>query len=406
MELKEILEKRRSIRHYTNKSVPRVLIEELIRAASMSPVSCNLQLTQYVVVDDLNILKKLSSEVSYKFKYSPCSIVVLHDSRFSVERNSGIMTAGMAVENLLLKATEIGLGTCVMAGFGFDERIKKILSIPDHMEIVLIISVGYIDGTFQMFDVPKLDLNKRYSFNNYGELPIINDSLSISKQSIDDIINYRSRISPVYLDRFRLNSYNVSYYEEVCNHFVSFCKKNKIKRVLDLISYDGVFLELVSRNDLGKISISASDYLVNNLSFIKKKLGFDGVLVKDNKIDSNEFFDLITFVFQFNFTPDVSSLLRSVGKSLNNEGYLLISVVQEAWYRIFYKYIFKNWLLLKGKNVNIYENNPYYKVGPIEKYTDSRLIGLVSETGLKKIDQINIKKGNGVTIKIYLFKKE
>jgi nitroreductase len=158
MELTEIFNKRRSYRQYLEKPVSLELIDELIKASSFAPVSCNLQLTQYIVVTDKEILDRLGKDVSYKFKYAPCSIIVLQDSRFSIERYSGIMSAGMAVENILLKAVELGLGTCPMAGFKKDKIIKKILNIPGYMDIVLAISVGYSDPSFNMADMQRISI--------------------------------------------------------------------------------------------------------------------------------------------------------------------------------------------------------------------------------------------------------
>jgi nitroreductase len=98
MELQTAFTTRRSIRHYTDKRVPREHLEMLIKAAELAPVSCNLQLTKYIIVDDTELIKTLRKEVSYKFAYTPSFIIVVHDTRFTIERSSGIMSAGMAVE--------------------------------------------------------------------------------------------------------------------------------------------------------------------------------------------------------------------------------------------------------------------------------------------------------------------
>ena len=46
--------------------------------------------------------------------------------------------------NLLLKATELGLGTLVM-GIRSEERLREIVSIPPEETIVSVIAVGYAD---------------------------------------------------------------------------------------------------------------------------------------------------------------------------------------------------------------------------------------------------------------------
>ena len=220
MEFKDILNLRRSHRQYKNTPVSRDLILELIQSASMAPVSCNLQLTQYIILDDQDLILKLSKEVSYKFKYAPCCIVVLQDLQFSIERHSGIMSASMAAENILLCATGLGLSTCAMAGFSKDEKTKKILGVPDYMTISLLISVGYSDDGVYMAPIPRIPIEERFNFNAYKEFRPLNESPILSNQSITDIINYRSRIAPVYLDRFRLSSYNPLFYEDVFEFFL------------------------------------------------------------------------------------------------------------------------------------------------------------------------------------------
>ncbi len=407
MELNEVLKKRRSIRHYTKEKVPRSALGELIEAASFSPVSCNLQLTQYVIVDDESLLRKLSKEVSYKFNYSPCSIVVLHDSRFSIERFSGVMTAGMAVENLLLKATEIGLGTCAMAGFESDEKIKEILGIPIHMDILLIISMGYIDHSFKMLEIPKLGITERYNFNNYHGLFTFDTSKDFSNQSVCDVVNYRKRISPVYLDRLRLNTYNVSYYNDVFSFLSRHLNNNKNKKILDLVSYDGVFLNTVYESNIKNIEVTPSDYLKNNIEFFNKKFGYSGVLIdSNNNIESEESFDFITFVFQINFTPDLSTLLNSANSRLRKGGMVFVSVVRESWYRRLAKRIKIFKLKIIGKEVNIYENNPYYKIGLVRNYSKKQICKLFNKIGYRTFKYDCAKKKMGVSLEFYIFQKE
>lgn len=407
MELEEVLKKRRSVRHYTAETVSRDLITKLIEAGSYSPVSCNLQLTQYVVVDDKNLLSKLAREVSYKFNYSPCSIVVLHDSNYSIERLSGVMTAGMAVENILLKATELGLGTCAMAGFKHDPKIKSILSIPDHMDILLIISVGYVDNSFNMLEIPRISLNSRFSFNNYSSLKTILDSKKSKDYIINEIINYRRRISPVYLDRLRLNTYDIGYYKDVLQYLKNFIVREKISSIIDLMSYDSVFIDLINKSNISNLKIVPSDYLENNLNFYKKNFGYNGILVSENnQIQSKEIFDMATFVFQLNFTPDPFTLLKSLHHLIKNEGFVLVSVVRDRWYRRVAKVLQKIVLIIKRKKINIYENNPFYKVGLFNFYSKKKVEEIFEETGFKKLDYVFINKGRGVIVEMFVFKKK
>ena len=203
MELFDILKKRRSVRKYENKKVGRDLIAELIKAAQLSPVSCNLQLTQYVVVDDEDLLARLGKDVSYKFRYSPTTVVVLVDSRFTVERSSAITTAGMATENMILRAVELGLATCPMAGFGKDEVIKRVLGIPDYMNIVLLLAVGYQDMSVHQEPMVRLDYKEIYSFNAY-EMKTLNGSDKLKNHTPQPTSGLKVLIPPKHLQVYTL----------------------------------------------------------------------------------------------------------------------------------------------------------------------------------------------------------
>src|SRR3989344_3270 len=409
MELIEVFKKRRSIRDYLKTPVPREMILDLLDSSTHAPVSCNLQLTQYIIVDDPDLLSRLAKEVSYKFNYTPCFIVVLQDTRFTVERLAGIMSAGMAVEHILLRAVDLGLSTCAMAGFTRDNKMRKILSIPSHMDIMLIICIGY-QSDRDISSVPKIPLEKRYSINTYGNLTTLNESANLSDHSIQDIIEYRSRIAPVYLDRFRLNSYNNIYYEEVFDFFSkSILSIAKGLTILDLISYDGVFLKLLCENNINNHhKIISSDYLENNLRFFKDKFKIERLQINNQNELAGEknSFDVVSFVFQASFTPNLEVLIENSSNALKSGGTFFITSVHESLYRKFgrsIKNLYKKVIL--RKTINIYENNPFYKIGPNSGLSRKDIIELCQKHHLSLAKNLHIKKSNGVTIGMYVFKK-
>ena len=56
-----------------------------------------------------------------------------------------LMDASMAAENLMLKAVELGLGTCAIKSYN-DSAIRKILNIPERYRIEMLMSIGYPQG--------------------------------------------------------------------------------------------------------------------------------------------------------------------------------------------------------------------------------------------------------------------
>lgn len=56
MEFFEVLRKRRSVRRFQDKPVPRELVERLLEAAFLSPSSFNKRPWHFIVVDDMDFL--------------------------------------------------------------------------------------------------------------------------------------------------------------------------------------------------------------------------------------------------------------------------------------------------------------------------------------------------------------
>lgn len=405
MELSEVFKKRRSSRHYLKKPVPRELLEELVISATKAPVSCNLQITQYIVVDDKEILDRLTKQVSYKFAYAPAYFIILYDPRFTVERNSIISSSAMSVENILLRAIDLGLSTCPMAGFDKDDTIRKIINIPRHIEILLIVSVGYADQSFEPLQPFKLDYKKVFSFNNYSGLKSLNASNDLNKQNTDDLIDYRSRISTVYLDRFRLNTYSEKYYGIAYDFWNKNIKNLNLKKVIDVLSYDGVFLRLLSKNK--DISITSSDYLKTNLSFFQKTFGCNVVNIdSNNNFNTKEKYGCATLVFQLEFTPDPESLISSISNILEDKGLLFIFVSTEKWSKRFLKFILRQYRrFVLGKLNNIYEGNVFYKIGPRAYISNKHIENICKKYNLVMVKRETVEVGRGNKINSFALAK-
>lgn len=159
MELQKALEQRRSIRQFKNQPVEPDKLRQMIQAAILAPSWKNSQVTRYYVVSEAECLRKIKgtlSEFNQKnVQDAPVLIVstiVLNRSGFERDGSAcnelgngwGYYDCGMHHMNLLLKATELGLGTLVM-GMRDSEEIKRILEIPETEGVVSVIGVGYSD---------------------------------------------------------------------------------------------------------------------------------------------------------------------------------------------------------------------------------------------------------------------
>lgn len=157
MEFNNILQNRRSIRNFdTDRTVTKEQIEELIKYAIYAPSWKNSQTARYYCAVDGEGREALSNCLlgTNKEKSAGAALIVttfIKDrAGFDREGNPdneckngwGFYDLGLANENLLLKATEMGLSTLVM-GIRDGEALRNVLSIPENQIVVSVIAVGY-----------------------------------------------------------------------------------------------------------------------------------------------------------------------------------------------------------------------------------------------------------------------
>ena len=153
MELSEAIRNRRSIRSYQDKPVEDEKIRKVLEAAHWAPSAGNLQSVEYIIVKDEKIKEKLA-EASFgqaQPSDAPVNIVVcVNFERISHYGKRGedlysLQESGASIQNLMLTAHSLGLGTCWIGAF--DERVaREALGLPEHVRPVGIIPLGYPEG--------------------------------------------------------------------------------------------------------------------------------------------------------------------------------------------------------------------------------------------------------------------
>lgn len=148
MKFDDLITSRFSVRSYTSEKVDKSIILEILKAARMAPSAVNFQPWQFIVITEKEDLNSIH-EVYHRswFKEAPVCIVVCADHSQSWKRKSdgkdfAAVDAAIAIDHLVLKATELGLGTCWICNFDVEMARKK-LELPDHIEPIAIIPIGY-----------------------------------------------------------------------------------------------------------------------------------------------------------------------------------------------------------------------------------------------------------------------
>ncbi len=136
------IKKRHSIRQYKSKKVPETLINQLLKAAMFAPSAKNTRCWEFVVTEDTKQLLPLTL-YTLPLVTAPQAIIVMGDKKKS---SHWIEDCSAAVQNILLQATRLGLGTCWVNMYKTgDKKLRKMLNVPRNFEILCAIAVGYPD---------------------------------------------------------------------------------------------------------------------------------------------------------------------------------------------------------------------------------------------------------------------
>ncbi len=163
MEVLETVKKRRSVRKYKNLIVPEEDIEKIMEAARLAPSAANGQNWKFVIIYDPNIKKLLIPACGNQEWVGSCSHVIAGVVDPNLNRWYQVDIA-IALEHIVLEATELGLSTCYIGRFT-EESVKSILKIPQDKKLIALLTVGYGDESPD--PRPRKKLREIMSYNQY-----------------------------------------------------------------------------------------------------------------------------------------------------------------------------------------------------------------------------------------------
>ncbi len=173
MEFDKVVTDRRSIRAYTSEAVPEKMIRSFIEAARLAPSGSNLQPLRYVVARTPEAVAAVAQCTTVAFvAKAPVVIVCLIDMDFMAGRppvDAGttmqsrafaeydnrrrqwsaeekraylLLNAGIAIEHIVLKVVDLGLGSCWIRMFD-QARLMETLALESRYEVAALLPVGW-----------------------------------------------------------------------------------------------------------------------------------------------------------------------------------------------------------------------------------------------------------------------
>ena len=147
MEIDKIFNERYSVRKYSSKPVENDKIQQIINAGMKAPTGKNHQPQRIFVVKGAESMSKLKSVCKCTFD-APVALLVCYNeneawhSRFEENYNCGEMDVTIVTTFMMLKAWELGIGSCWVRYFDSRE-VAKVFNLPEEIHPACILDLGY-----------------------------------------------------------------------------------------------------------------------------------------------------------------------------------------------------------------------------------------------------------------------
>ena len=195
MDLFDAMFTQRAIRRYTADPVSDEDVTKILKATVRAPSAANRQPWHFVVVRDTDMRRKLGElywaateyardnrglhketptylRSGYDFAQHVGEIPV-HIICF-VERANDLLMMGsniyMAIQNMLLAATDLGLGTCYTSHVrAREQEVKELLGVPDGWAPIALITLGHLGSGERFGGAKRKPLEEVVSYERWGQ---------------------------------------------------------------------------------------------------------------------------------------------------------------------------------------------------------------------------------------------
>jgi nitroreductase len=151
-DLMEIITNRRSIRSYKPQAIEDEKLDYILDAFRKAPSAKNLQPWKLIIVKDKHKKSDLAIACNNQSFITEAPIIIVacakEEEAYGVMGgylNSYPIDIAIAMEHLILAATEQGIGTCWIGAFK-EKLVKGLLDVPENIRVVALTPLGYPDG--------------------------------------------------------------------------------------------------------------------------------------------------------------------------------------------------------------------------------------------------------------------
>lgn len=150
MQFNEVIENRHSVRDYEDKPITDNELGEILLAAESAPLAGNIQNCKIILIKNPRTIKEIAfASLKQNWMEKAKADIILCSNNEILEKLYqdkadfySVQNSSLISENIMLKATDLGIGTCFVSGFN-ESQIKKVLKIPKEIKVHAIITLGY-----------------------------------------------------------------------------------------------------------------------------------------------------------------------------------------------------------------------------------------------------------------------
>jgi len=147
----DAIQQRASVRSYTDEPVCEDDLQQVLEAALSAPSANNVRPWHIVVVTDADKRRQLSGVHQWASFCAEVPVVLAFCADARQQPHWWVEDTSAAVENALIQAAALGLGTCWVGirggspGHGpeCEDKVREVLGIPDDVRVLAIVSLGH-----------------------------------------------------------------------------------------------------------------------------------------------------------------------------------------------------------------------------------------------------------------------
>jgi nitroreductase len=142
METFDSISKRASVREYKDEPLSKDLLEKLVDAGRRAPTARGVEPWEFIVIADkerLRTLGEIANTGSFIKGAAACIAVFCRDTKYYLEDGCA------ATENILIMASDLGLGACWVAGDKkpYVNEVARLLGAGPDLRLVSLVSLGW-----------------------------------------------------------------------------------------------------------------------------------------------------------------------------------------------------------------------------------------------------------------------